>query len=139
MPGSPCPIRGSRLVPPAMVVAVALAISAVPAPLRAQEPPLPQVGVEQLTAYAKAHVAITAVREEFAAQLADARNKTAEAHEELRTAVKERIALVLQEHGMTDAEHRRITYIISADADQRAAFERILTEIEAGAKAGGGG
>jgi predicted metal-dependent hydrolase len=139
MPGSPCPNRGSRLGPPAMVVAAVLAISAVPAPLHAQEPTPPQVGIERLTAYAKAHVAITAVREAFAAQLADARNKTPEAQVELRRAVRQRIALVLQEHGMTEAEHRRITYIVSVDADQRSTFERIRTEIEAGGKTGGGG
>jgi hypothetical protein len=133
------PSRRTPVVPKAVVAAIVFAATAVSAPVRAQEPPLPQVGVEQLTPYAKAHIAIMAVRDEFAAQLADERNKTTEAQAELRRAVKERIALVIQEHGMTEAEHRRITYVISVDAEQRAAFERIRAELEAKAKSGGGG
>jgi hypothetical protein len=139
MPRRPRPTRSRSILSPAFSAAIVLALSAVCAPVRAQEQPPPQLSVEQLTAYAKAYIALTVVHEEFAAQLADARNKTAEAQETLRRSLEERVARVIQEHGMTATEHRRITYIISVDAEQRAAFERIRTDIEAQTKTGGGG
>ncbi|MCI0432543.1 MAG: DUF4168 domain-containing protein [Gemmatimonadetes bacterium] len=124
-----------RLLCPAIAAAAMLTI--VPARLASQTPPdSATVTVDQLTAYARAWVAIGATRDDIQAQLAMAKNKTAEAQKALRDTLRARVAQLVREHGMSEAEYRRITFIVSTDAELRKQFEEIVEQLPR--KEGGG-
>jgi hypothetical protein len=113
------------------VIALAAISLATPRALPGQQPAPTAVGGDQLTVFATAYAQIAVVRDSVQAQLANARNKTPEAQAQLREGLKQRIVQIIGEHGMTEDEYRRITYVISTDAEQREAFEKILAELTA--------
>lgn len=108
-----------------------LALAAVPSgPLHAQaEADVAQVSAQELEAYARAYIEISRERDLIQARLAEIRNKTAEAQQELRETLKERIAEVLAEHGLADEGYKRITYLISVDAEHRRRFDELVAEL----------
>ena len=83
----------------------------------------------QLTAYATAFAAITAVREKTHAEMALPRNKTDETQRDLREKLHKQVDQILKEQNLTQAQFAKITYVISSDAAQRKTFEAILARI----------
>lgn len=96
----------------------------------AQEAPLDR---EQLTRYARAHIAIGAARDEFHARIARIHDDLglARAREEMDA----RIAQILVENGLTSEQYGVLTLLISQNEAVRAVFE----EIERGLRQSGGG
>lgn len=101
------------------------------APLAAQsaEPAPPPLTREQIVTYAKAYLAVSAARDAVHLELAQARNKTPEAQKQLQQRLRDEIARVLREHGFSDEDYRRATYVISADPAQRKQFDEIVAEL----------
>jgi hypothetical protein len=99
----------------------AAALVAVAAPARAQTVPR-----DRLEIYAKAYVEIGRLRDRFEAEFAEARNKKPEAQQQLQETLRQEVANVLQQHALSDAEYRRITFAVSSDSGTRAAFDRIM-------------
>jgi hypothetical protein len=112
-------------------VLIALVVTvATPAVCPAQERSTVQIGQEQLTTYAKAYLAIGQVRDQVQAELAQSKNKTPEAQQQLREKLRQQIGQILADNKMTEEQYRRITYVISIDPDQRKAFEEILAQLK---------
>lgn len=116
------------------------ALVAVPAPVSAQDPGGPPISVETMTAYARAYIAVAAVRDSVQLQLAAPKNKTTEAQAELRGRLRARVGEIIREHAMTEDEYRRITYRLSTDPELRKAFEEIMAALtkKDGAEGGDG-
>jgi uncharacterized protein (DUF849 family) len=96
----------------------------------AQEVPLDR---EQLTRYARAHIAIGAARDEFHARIARIHDDVGLAR--AREDMDARIAQVLVENALTSEQYGVLTLLISQNEAVRAVFE----EIERGLREGGGG
>jgi hypothetical protein len=112
-----------------------LALAAVLAPGAAQaqeQPPaqqalaVPSVSLEKLTVYASAYTEIASLRDQYHTQFARPGNKTHEAQAELRAKLREEILKVFEAKGLTEEEYARITWALSVDSEQMAAFTRIL-------------
>ncbi|MGH7501007.1 MAG: DUF4168 domain-containing protein [Longimicrobiales bacterium] len=99
-----------------------------PALVYAQQP---EITNEQLTSYATVYVEVARVREQFQAELAIPQNKTLEAQLQLRESLKQKVAQVITDGGMTEDSFRRMTWLISIDPPRREAFDRIVAEIMA--------
>jgi hypothetical protein len=93
----------------------------------------PPVGEETLTTFAKAYVQIGIVRDEVGAELAKPGNKIDDAQQQLRERLRQQVAKIVQEHGMTEAEYAQLTLLVSTDDKQRQAFEAILARLTKGA------
>lgn len=120
------------------VIALAAISMGTPGALHAQQQPAPTpVADEQLVVFANAFAQIAVVRDSVQAQLANARNKTPEAQVQLREGLKQTIVRIIGQHRLTEDEYRLITYVISIDAETRAAFEKILAEMTKDPATGG--
>ena len=82
---------------------------------------------EQMEHFARAHVAINDIRDEFHGEVA--RVHDAEGRQRAREQVEERISAVLEEHELTRERFDEITLLISLDGDLRAMFDEILVEL----------
>ena len=82
---------------------------------------------EQMEHFARAHVAINEIRDEFHGEVA--RVHDAEGRQRAREQVEERITSVLEEHELTRERFDELTLMISLDGDLRAMFDEILVEI----------
>jgi len=109
-----------------VLMVLGLGAAAAPAALPGQE--VMAVSEEKLAVFAKTYVEIGRVRDEIQAQLANGRNKNAEAQQELRATLKERVERIIADSGLSAEEHKRITYLISVDDGVREAFEKALAQ-----------
>ena len=107
---------------------LSLALAASAAPAAAQDVASDSVSREELTRFARAHMAIADVRDEFHGAVARVHDE--EGRLRAREQVEERIAGVLEEHEMTREEFDAYTLRISLDGELRALFEEILVELE---------
>ncbi|MGH7468641.1 MAG: DUF4168 domain-containing protein [Longimicrobiales bacterium] len=107
---------------PALIVLALLSLG-LSKSLEAQDP---AIGKEQLTTYAKAIAAMAVVRDRIQAEMAAPGNKKDEAQQLLQDKMRQEIAKVLQEHGLTEPQYRRITYVISTDPEQRKILDEIM-------------
>lgn len=109
--------------------ALLLAVAAGQAPAAAQavEGSDEEVTREELEHFARAHVAINEIRDEFHGEVA--RVHDAEGRQRAREQVEERISAVLEEHEMTRERFDELTLMISLDGDLRTTFDEILAEI----------
>ena len=94
-----------------------------PAPQAAAAPLLAR---DDIAALARIHVAVGAVHDSIDVQLAMARNKKPEIQLQLRDKLRTQIADVLHHGGITDAEYRRRTYVISSDPASRKVFDSVV-------------
>lgn len=115
-----------------LVVSLTLLGLIVPASGEAQQPEPQPIDEEMLTTYARAYTQIGDARDEIQAELARTANKTADAQSELQTRLRERVAGILGEHGLTEEEYADITFLISVNEAQRQAFAAILERLEEG-------
>jgi hypothetical protein len=111
---------------------VALALAAVAAPSLAQD--AEPISREELTEFARAHLAIAEARDEFHGEVARVHDE--EGRLRAREQVEEKIAAILEEHGLTREEFDDFTLRISLDGELRALFEEILAELEGGGTEG---
>ena len=86
-----------------------------------------EIDREQMEHFARAHVAINDIRDEFHGEVA--RVHDAEGRQRAREQVEERISAVLEEHELTRERFDEITLLISLDGDLRAMFDEILVEL----------
>ena len=84
-----------------------------------------------LERFARAHVAIQALRDREHAELADPRRKKPEEHQEIRARFAKERTKALQAGGYTDAAFAEWTHRISASDSLRARFEALLTRLNA--------
>ena len=121
--------RAARLGRRGALLLCAVATLAVgPGYLGAQEPAR-ELGREELTTFARVHLAMNEAREAFHAAIAAAHEE--QALERAREAFNERIAAILEEHGLTRERYGQILLIVSTDADARLAFDEVLEELQA--------
>ena len=85
---------------------------------------------EQLVRFAKAHIAITEAQEAFSGELARTHDSQGKAR--LREALSEKLTAIMEEHEMTSDTFERLTAVISANAQERARFEKVLEELRGG-------
>lgn len=110
-----------------LLPAVAAAIS-LGAPLTAQQ----QAGSptrDELAALARAQLAITAAHDSSNKELARSANKTDKAQEALKAKLQARIAELLHHNGLTEAQYRRGTFLISTDTTARRVFDSVTVAI----------
>ncbi|HEX7937895.1 MAG TPA: hypothetical protein VF483_02820, partial [Gemmatimonadaceae bacterium] len=80
----------------------------------------------EIAELAKTQFAITAVQDSNNVQLAKPSNKKPEVQEQLREKRLAQVAEVLHHNGMTDAEYRRRTYLVSVDTSARKIFDSVI-------------
>ena len=102
----------------------------------AQQSTAPAVGRDEIAALVRAEVAIAKVRDSVNALLAMPRNKTRSAQPELRDKLLAQRADVLQRNGLTDAEYRRRSYVISTDDTARKIFDSVFVALTGAALPG---
>ena len=106
----------------------------VTAPCVAQTSAAPQASPKSLTpaeiaAFAKLELTVRQARDSIQAQLAQSRNKTPQAQQQLREKLAAQIAEILHHAGTSDAEFRRKTYIVSTDSGARAVFDETIAKL----------
>jgi len=97
-------------------------------PAQAQNAAVP-AGREDIIAFAKVHVAVGQIRDSIQSQLAQPRNNSAEAQQQLRDQLRTKIADALHHAGMTDEEFRRKTFIVSTDSGARRTFDVVVAQL----------
>ena len=108
---------------PAVAIAICLG-----APLKAQQ----QAGSpsrDELATLAKAQLAITAAHDSSNKELSKAGNKTDKAQAELKEKFQARVAEILHHSGMTEAQYRRGTFLISSDTGARRIYDSITVAL----------
>jgi len=95
-------------------------------PLGAAGQEVPLIPESQLQAYAAAHVEVQAVRDDLHAELSRLANKTDEAQEEIREAIRLRVIDILEAHGFTEERFEAITFVLSVDESQQQKFRELL-------------
>ena len=76
-----------------------------------------------IKAFAALHVAINKTLDSLDAQLAESKNKTLVAQQDLQKTLQARVADLVKKVGLTMAEFERRRYLVSADGDTRKAFD----------------
>ena len=117
MMGAPRPLHAQAATPPTTVSPVAAA-------------PHPD-SVAAMMPFARAHAALTTLRERADAEYADPKNKKPEVLAELRTKSRAERERVLKAQGLTEASYGELSRRISSDDASRLAFEAALTKVTA--------
>jgi len=123
--------RGAR----AFRAAVTLVVLAAPAPCLAQSAPAAPahpaaaLPVKDVVAFATLSLSVAQVRDSIQKQLAQPRNKTPQAQQQLRDQLATQVAEILHHAGMSDEEYRRRTYVVSTDSASRAVFDSTVAKL----------
>jgi hypothetical protein len=96
-----------------------------PVALTAQEQHA-HVTQDQLTVFAKAYTAISQRRDQAQAEFAAPKNKKTEAQDQLHEKLRLDIAKIIQDHGLTEDQYKRITYAVSTDLELRKSFDLLM-------------
>ena len=115
-----------RAIARGAVLALVL-LSGAPAAGSAQDAPLDR---EQLTRFARAHIAMGAARDEFHAKLA--RSHDDDGLGRARQELDARIAQILVENALSSEQYGVITLVISQNEEVRAVFEQISRQLSGG-------
>jgi hypothetical protein len=114
-----------RLGCPLLAFALVVAFGAIGA-----QPPAPaRLSPEEIRALASIQVQISAVHDSMNALLAQARNKTAAAQEDLQAKLREAVAKIVAANGLTDAEYQRRRFVISTDGVARRSFDSTVAKL----------
>ena len=115
----------------ARLIALLVSVSTIAAAQQqpATTKPAPVLPRDEIAALAKVQIAITAVQDSLGAQLAQPRNKKDEMQVQLRERLRAQVAEVLHHSGMTDAEYRRKTYLVSSDLASRTIFDSVTVAL----------
>jgi hypothetical protein len=116
--------------------AVAFLSLAVAAPCLAQKtPPAAPASAmsagsrDDIVAFAKLSLSVAQVRDSIQKQLAEPRNKTPQAQQQLRSQLASGVAEVLHHAGMSEDEFRHRTYLVSTDSAARAVFDETIAKM----------
>ena len=104
-----------------------LALSGSPAD--AQTSPVVTPQPDSMTAYVKAWVAVSEIRDKAHAEMASPRNKKIEDQARLRDQLRKDIAAALRAHGLTQQAFDRMTTLVSSDDAQRKTFEAMVADL----------
>lgn len=84
---------------------------------------------DDIAVLARVHVAIVTARDSANARLAKSGNKTAKAQAQLQDTLLAEVQEILHHNGLTDAEYRRHTYIVSSDSAIRRVFDSVVVTL----------
>jgi len=116
-----------------IVLSAIVTVAAAHAPLAAQATPPVQasasLGKDQLTVLAKTQVAISQAHDSVQAQLAQSRNKTAQAQKQLQDTLRSKIEAILHHSGLTEGQFQHETYLVSTDPEARKTFDTIISDL----------
>lgn len=90
-----------------------------------QQPTSPPLSRDAIAKLAKVQVLIGAAKDSIDAQLAQARNKKEESLDQLRDVMVKEVEAILAANGLTDAEYRRQTFVVSTDNRARRIFDSV--------------
>jgi len=121
MMGAPRPLHAQTATPPTTPPTTVSPVAAAPHP----------DSVAAMMPFARAHAALTTLRERADAEYADPKNKKPEVLAELRTKSRAERERVLKAQGLTEASYGELTRRISSDDAARLAFEAALTKVTA--------
>lgn len=119
------------------IVPVLAALVCAAAPLVAQQPAAAPVQASSGTrlsradieTLAKVEIAIGTARDTAQARLAMTRNKKDETQQALRDTLSAQISGILQKAGMSQADYRHRTFIVSTDAEARRIFDETVSKL----------
>jgi hypothetical protein len=92
---------------------------------------------EQLALLAKVQVAIDVAHDSIDLQLAMVGNKKPEVQQALKDKLHAQVAEILQRNGMTDAQYRRETFIVSTDTVIRRSYDGFIVQLTGAPLPGG--
>jgi hypothetical protein len=99
------------------------------AQMQAQSQAAAPMGRDDIIAFAKVHVAIGQARDSTQARLAQPRNNSADAQQQLREQLGAKIEEILHHGGMTHEEFRRKTFVVSTDDGARTTFDEVVAQL----------
>jgi hypothetical protein len=118
----------SRMRPAGLLVfLMVVAAAATPAAAQDAAPPETEVTPEHLEQFARAHIAVSAARDDFHGQVA--RVHDPEGRARAREEVEAKIRAILEEHEITREDFDALTLRISLDGELRARFEELLATL----------
>jgi hypothetical protein len=89
---------------------------------------------DELARYVRAFMAIGQMRDASQAELAQPKNKTREAQEQLREKLRADITRAVRDQGLSDARYQQITFVVSADTSLRRRFDEAVARASADKK-----
>src|SRR5690349_8720043 len=95
----------------------------------AQQITQPTMSKSEIAALARTQFAINAAVDSSNVQLSKQSNKKPEVQEALRTKRKENVAEILHHAGLTDAQFRSQTYLVSVDTGYRRTFDSVMVTL----------
>jgi hypothetical protein len=119
----------------AVRIGAALVALATSAPCLAQSSPAPAarsapaIAPAEVVAFAKISLSVAQVRDSIQKQLAQPRNKTPQAQQQLRDQLATQVSEILHHAGVSDEEYRRKTYLVSTDSAARAVFDSTMSKL----------
>jgi hypothetical protein len=113
----------------ACLIIPALAAAQDPHAAHQQAAPPSPLSKDEMVAYVKADVAISAARDSMQAQYAMVRNKKVEVLNSLRERLRLQIDSILKKAGMTQADYDRKTYVVSTDNGARHLFDSVVVAV----------
>jgi hypothetical protein len=84
---------------------------------------------DDIVAFAKLSLSVAQVRDSIQKQLAQPRNKTLQAQQQLRDQMAAGVEEVLHHAGVSDEEFRHKTYLVSTDSATRAIFDQTIAKL----------
>jgi hypothetical protein len=84
---------------------------------------------DEITAFAKVQIAIAQAHDSVSAEIAQPRNKKAEAQDGLQAKLRTQVAEILHHSGMTADEYRRKTYAVSTEPETRRSFDSVVAKL----------
>jgi hypothetical protein len=96
----------------------------------------PQLSREEIATLARVQAAIVATRDSLNIQLAKSGNKTTKAQTELQDTLRTKIAAIMVKHGVSDAEYRRRTFLVSTDTTFRRLYDSAVVVVTGAPLAG---
>ena len=113
----------------ALVTVVAAAPCVAQTTPPAQPPASAHAGHDDIVAFAKLSLSVAQVRDSIQKLLAQPRNKTPQAQQQLREQLATGVAAVLQRAGVSEEEYRHKTFIVSTDSASRAIFDQTVAKL----------
>ncbi len=97
----------------------------------AQTSPAATTQADQMTAYARAWIAVNEIRDKAYAELAEPRNKKIEDQSRIRARLKDDIAAALKTHGLSQKQFDEYTQLVSSNDERRKEFDAAVTQLTA--------
>jgi len=84
---------------------------------------------DEVAAFATLSLSVAQVRDSIQKQLAQPRNKTPQAQQQLRDQLATQVASILQRAGVSEEEFHRKTYVVSTDSAARVVFDSTMAKL----------